>query len=76
MTFVVTGTLPTMGRTDAKVFIEERGGRVAGSVSGKTDYLVVGADAGSKLDRARELGVKQLTEDELVALAESPQLTG
>lgn len=72
-TFVVTGTLPTLSRTEAKAFIEERGGRVAGSVSGKTDFVVVGADAGSKLERARELGVKQLTEDELVALSESPQ---
>lgn len=74
-TFVITGTLPTLSRTDAKAFIEERGGRVSGSVSGKTDYLVVGEDAGSKLDRARELGVALLTEQELLELSESTQGT-
>jgi DNA ligase (NAD+) len=70
LTFVITGTLPTLSRTEAKAFIEERGGRVAGSVSGKTDYLLAGDDPGSKLDRARELGVKQITEDELMELSE------
>jgi DNA ligase (NAD+) len=71
LTFVITGTLPGLGRNEAKAFIEERGGRVAGSVSGKTDYLVVGDDAGSKLDRARELGVKLLTEEQLRELSEA-----
>jgi DNA ligase (NAD+) len=71
LTFVITGTLPTLSRTDAKAFIEERGGRVAGSVSGKTDYLLAGEDPGSKLDRARELGVKQITETELMELSEA-----
>jgi DNA ligase (NAD+) len=66
--FVVTGTLPTMTRGDAGAFIESHGGRVAGSVTKKTDYLVVGEDAGSKLVKARELGVPQLTEAELTAL--------
>jgi DNA ligase (NAD+) len=70
LTFVITGTLPTLARNDAKAFIEERGGRVAGSVSGKTDYLLAGEDAGSKLDRARELGVKVISEDDLLELSE------
>jgi DNA ligase (NAD+) len=72
LTFVITGTLPTLSRTQAKAFIEERGGRVAGSVSGKTDYVVVGEDAGSKLARARELGVRELSEAALLALSGSP----
>jgi DNA ligase (NAD+) len=70
LTFVITGTLPTLSRTEAKAFIEERGGRVAGSVSGKTDFLLAGDDPGSKLDRAKELGVKQITENELMELSE------
>jgi DNA ligase (NAD+) len=74
-TFVVTGTLPTLSRSEAKAFIEERGGRVAGSVSGKTDYVVVGDDAGSKLARARELGVEELDEEALLRLARSPEAT-
>jgi DNA ligase (NAD+) len=68
--FVVTGTLPTMSRDEAKAYIEARGGKVTGSVSSKTDYLVVGENAGSKLDKARQLGVKTLEEAELRALAE------
>lgn len=71
LTFVVTGTLPTLSRSDARAFIEQRGGRVAGSVSGKTDYVVVGEEPGSKLDRAVELGVKRISEAELVELSES-----
>jgi len=67
-TFVLTGTLPTLKRDDAKARILAAGGKVAGSVSKKTDYVVVGADAGSKLDAARELGVATLTEDALLAL--------
>ncbi len=70
LTFVLTGTLPTLSRTAAKSFIEERGGRVAGSVSGKTDYLVAGEGPGSKADRAAELGIPQITEVELLELAE------
>jgi DNA ligase (NAD+) len=69
-TFVVTGTLPTFSRSDAEAFIKQNGGKVAGSVSGKTSYLVVGENAGSKLDKARELGVPTLTEEELRALVE------
>ncbi len=67
-TFVLTGTLPTLSRDDAKSMIEARGGKVAGSVSKKTDYVVAGADAGSKLGRAQELGVKIVDEDQLRVL--------
>ena len=71
LTFVVTGTLPTLSRKEVTAFIERRGGRVAGSVSRSTNYVVVGEDPGSKLDRARELGVPILNEAELMALAEA-----
>lgn len=64
--FVITGTLPTLSRKEATALIEQAGGRVSGSVTGKTDFLVVGEDAGSKLERARELGVSLLTEEELL----------
>ena len=67
---VLTGTLPNLSREEAKRMIEEAGGRVTGSVSKKTDYVVVGADAGSKLDKARSLGVKTIAESELVMLLE------
>jgi DNA ligase (NAD+) len=63
--FVLTGTLPTYSRDQAKQLIEERGGRVVGSVSKKTDYVVVGADPGSKLEKAHALGIKTLDEAEL-----------
>src|SRR5437660_10595522 len=56
-TFVLTGTLPTLSRDQAKKMIEDAGGKVSGSVSKKTDYVVAGSDAGSKLDKARELKV-------------------
>jgi DNA ligase (NAD+) len=58
-----------MKRDDAKAFIEARGGRVTGTVSKKTDFLVAGDEAGSKLDRARELGIEILDEAQLSALA-------
>ena len=66
--FVLTGTLPHLSRDEAKGKIEALGGKVVGSVSKKTDYVVVGADAGSKLAKAEELGVALLDEDGLVAL--------
>ncbi|MEB3283078.1 MAG: NAD-dependent DNA ligase LigA [Lyngbya sp.] len=67
-TFVITGTLPTLKRDEAKTLIQNAGGKVTGSVSKKTDYLVVGEDAGSKLTKAEELGIKQLSEAELLEL--------
>ncbi|HZM46920.1 MAG TPA: NAD-dependent DNA ligase LigA [Burkholderiales bacterium] len=66
--FVLTGTLPTMTKDDAKERIEARGGRVAGSVSKKTDYVVAGADPGSKYDKARELGIPIVDEAGLLEL--------
>jgi DNA ligase (NAD+) len=61
-TFVITGTLPTLSRDEAKDLLEAAGAKVAGSVSKKTSYLVAGAEAGSKLDKARELGIDILDE--------------
>ena len=66
--FVLTGTLPKLTRDEAKKMIEDAGGKVTGSVSKKTDYVVAGADAGSKLDTAKELGVAVIDEKELEQL--------
>jgi len=66
--FVLTGTLPNLTRDDAKAQIEAAGGKVSGSVSKKTDFVVAGADAGSKLEKAQALGVKVIDEQELLAL--------
>jgi DNA ligase (NAD+) len=68
LTFVLTGTLPNLSREDAKAKIESAGGRVSGSVSKKTNYVVAGEDAGSKLDKARELGVQVIDESALEQL--------
>ncbi len=65
-TFVLTGTLPTLTREAAKAAIEAQGGRVAGSVSQKTDYVVAGSDAGSKLEKAQQLGVAIIDQDQLL----------
>jgi len=67
-TFVLTGTLPTLSREQAKALIEAEGGKIAGSVSKKTDYLVAGEDAGSKLVKAQELGIAQLNETTFLLL--------
>jgi DNA ligase (NAD+) len=65
LTFVVTGTLPTMSREEAKAFIESRGGVVTGSVSNRTDYLLLGENPGGKLAKAQSLGTKIIGEEEL-----------
>jgi DNA ligase (NAD+) len=71
LTFVLTGTLPTLTREVAKEKIESAGGRVSGSVSKKTSYVVAGEEAGSKLDKAASLGVPSLDEPSLLALIDS-----
>jgi DNA ligase (NAD+) len=70
-TFVLTGTLPNLKRNEAKTLIEQAGGKVTGSVSRATDYLVVGENAGSKLEKAQSLGITQLSEAQLLALLNS-----
>ena len=69
-TFVLTGALDGFTRSEAAKLIEERGGRVAGSVSGRTDFVVAGRDPGSKYDRAVKLGVTILDEKEFMKLLE------
>ncbi len=68
LTFVLTGTLPTMGRSEASALIKERGGKTAGSVSKKTSYVVAGEEAGSKLTKANELGIPVIDESELLKM--------
>jgi len=70
LTFVITGTLPSMSREEAKERIEDAGGKVAGSVSRKTSFVLAGEDAGSKLAKARELGVKIIDEAAFVQMIE------
>jgi DNA ligase (NAD+) len=67
-TFVLTGTLPSLSREDAKAMLEKAGAKVAGSVSAKTNFVVAGADAGSKLAKAEELGIAVIDEAEMLAL--------
>ena len=67
-TFVVTGTLPTLKRDEAKDLIKSAGGKVTDSVSKKTNYLVVGAESGSKLEKAQSLSVTCISEEELLQL--------
>ncbi|HHX12767.1 MAG TPA: NAD-dependent DNA ligase LigA, partial [Clostridiales bacterium] len=66
LTFVITGTLPTMGRSDMEKLIKDHGGKVSGSVSKKTSFLIAGDNAGSKLTKANELEVEVLTEEEIL----------
>ena len=68
MSVVVTGTLATMSRSEAGALVERHGGRVVGSVSGSTDYVVAGEKAGSKLTKAEQLGTAVLTERALYEL--------
>ena len=70
LTFVLTGTLPSLSRDRAKALIEHAGGKVAVSVSKKTSFVVAGEDAGSKLDKARTLGIAVVDEQELRRLIE------
>ena len=72
LTFVLTGTLPTLTRDEAKAKIEAAGGKTAGSVSKKTSYVVAGEEAGSKLDKARELKVPVIDQARLLAMLDSP----
>jgi DNA ligase (NAD+) len=68
-TFVITGTLPTLSRKDATDLIEEHGGKVISSISSKTSYLVVGENPGFKLQKAQELGIPQISEEQLKEMA-------
>ncbi len=70
LTFVLTGTLPSMTRDEASAIIKQNGGKVSSSVSKKTSYVVAGEEAGSKLTKAKDLGVKVITEEELLKMAE------
>lgn len=70
LTFVITGTLPSMDRKEAAALIEKYGGKVTGSVSKKTTYLLAGENAGSKLKKAEELGIKVISQDDLIKMTE------
>jgi len=67
-TFVLTGTLPTLKRKEAEDIIKQLGGKISSSISKKTDYLLLGEDAGSKLEKARSLGIKEMSEQELLTI--------
>ena len=68
--FVLTGTLPTMSRDEASALIKKNGGKTVGSVSKKTDYVLAGEKAGSKLTKAEQLGVKIIDEKEFISMTE------
>ncbi|MBP2635154.1 MAG: Lig [Firmicutes bacterium] len=72
-TFCITGTFSSMGRKEIEALIEKNGGKVSSSVSKKTSFVVAGEEAGSKLDKANELGVAVLTEEEFLALVQKPE---
>lgn len=67
-TLVFTGTMPTLGRAEAKTMAQDVGAKVSGSVSKKTDYVIAGAEAGSKLEKAQQLGVMVIDEAEFLRL--------
>ena len=71
---MLTGTFPTMTRDEAKDLLEKAGGKVAGSVSKKTDYVIAGSDAGSKLTKAEELGIAVIDEAAMLELLSSQNL--
>ena len=71
LTFVLTGTLPTMSRDEASALIKAAGGKVSGSVSAKTSFVVAGDAAGSKLTKAQSLGVSIIDEETLLKMIES-----
>ena len=73
-TFVLTGTLPTMSRDEASALIKQNGGKTVGSVSKKTDFVVAGEAAGSKLTKAQELGIRIISESDLLLMIESGKL--
>ena len=73
-TFVLTGTLENLKRSGAKEKIEALGGKVSGSVSKKTDYVLAGSEAGSKLEKAQELGIKVISEEEFLNMLSSGEL--
>ena len=70
MTFVLTGTLPTLTRSEATAIIERNGGKTSSSVSKKTTYVLAGEEAGSKLTKANQLGIPVISESEFLAMAE------
>jgi DNA ligase (NAD+) len=68
LTFVITGTLPSLSREEATAYIQQHGGKVTGSVSKNTNYLLAGESAGSKLDKAQSLGVPVIDEATLISM--------